>query len=84
VEKIDIEAGEPRLRGHCLQPELADQFASQLAQALAGDGWEVQSPKKKALEVAVNGAPWSFDIQLKSAKEMTLETRVESKKAKGK
>lgn len=84
VDKIDIEAGEPRLRGHCLQPELADQFANQLAQALLDQGWEVQSPKKVALKVAVDGAPWSFDIQLKSAKEMTLVTRVETKKGKGK
>jgi hypothetical protein len=84
VEKIDLEAGEPHLFGHCLQPELADQFANQLAQALADQGWEVQSPKKKALKTAVNGAPWSFEIQLKSAKEMTVDTRVEIKKGKGK
>ncbi len=83
VEKIEVEAGEPRLRGHCLQPELADQFANRLAQALLDQGWEVQSPKKEALKLAANGGPWSFDIHFKSAKDMTLDTRVETKKGKG-
>jgi hypothetical protein len=82
VEKIEVEAGEPRLRGHCLQPELADQFANKIASALLEHGWEVQSSNKVALKKAENGAPWSFDIQFKSAKEMTLDTRVDTKKGK--
>ncbi len=84
IEKIDADAGDPRLRGHCLRPELADQFANRLANALMDQGWEVQTPKKEALKVAANGGPWSFDIQFKSAKEMTLDTRIDPKKGKGK
>jgi hypothetical protein len=84
VEKIEVESGEPRLRGHCMQPELADQFANKIAAALLEQGWEVQTSDKAALKRAANGAPWSFDIQLKSAKEMTIDTqhRVEAKKGK--
>lgn len=80
VEKIEIEGGEPRLRGQCLQPELADQFARQLAHALKEQGWELSPSSKAALIKADNGAPWSFDIQLVSAKEMKLENRAEAKK----
>jgi hypothetical protein len=84
VEKMEAENGEPQLRGRCLEPELADQFASKLSQCLLAQGWEVQAPRKHAETIVANGSPWSFEISFKSASEMTLDTRLEPPKSKGK
>jgi hypothetical protein len=67
VQKIDNEAGEPKIKGLCLQPEMADQFAAWLARELRPtgnqpDGWEVQPPRKIARNQVANGGPWEFEI----------------------
>jgi hypothetical protein len=82
VEKIDTEGGEPQLRGNCLEPELADQFANKLSQCLVTHGWEVQAPKKQARNIMANGSPWSFEISFKSASDMILGVRLDSKNGK--
>jgi hypothetical protein len=64
VQKIDTDSGEPHIYGVCLEPELADQFARQLAEKLGAE-WEVLTPKKQAKKFVASGAPWAFEIPLK-------------------
>jgi hypothetical protein len=82
INKIDAEAGEPRLFGVCLQPEMADQFANRLAQPLAEQGWEVLTPKKQAMKLLVSGGPWSFEIQLHSISSFTVDLPMAKKDQK--
>lgn len=70
IQKIDSNDGEPHIRGVCLRPELADQLASALAERLRPYGWEVQAHRKQAKEHRSDGAPWEFDIAMKSPPEM--------------
>ena len=70
VQKIDNESGEPRIQGMCLQPELADDFASWLARELRStstlpDGWDVMTPRKEARNFVADGGPWHFEITCK-------------------
>jgi len=70
VQRIDNENGEPRIKGVCLQPELADEFAAWLTRELRPsknqpDGFEVQPPKKVAGNLVANGGPWHFEITCK-------------------
>jgi hypothetical protein len=66
LQKLETDpTGEPSIHGVCLQPELADQFARSLAEALRDFGWEVQPPKKQAQNLTAGGGPWSFEIQCK-------------------
>jgi hypothetical protein len=70
VQRIDNDAGEPKIQGLCLQPELADQFAAWLTRELRPepgrpDGWEVQPPRKVARNLVADGGPWHFEILCK-------------------
>lgn len=66
VKKIDADAGDPKIHGVCLTPELADDFARALDEKLRPSGWEVEPPKKEAQNNVVGGAPWAFEIKLKT------------------
>jgi len=65
VEKIENHAGEPRVFGVCWEPELADQFASKLAQVLPDCGWTVETPKKTTQDLVPGGGPCKFEIQFR-------------------
>lgn len=66
VEELKLDPqGEPIVKGKCLRPELADQFASHLAQTLVGYAWEVQGARKTAKQLLADGGPWEFEIAFK-------------------
>jgi hypothetical protein len=73
VQRIDGDAGDPRVVGACLKPELADEFARTLAEKLRPFGFEVQSPHKQAADLANAGAPWEFQITLRSPADAFLK-----------
>ena len=80
LEKIDTEAGEPRLAGICLVPDLADRYANHLGQTLRAVGWEVHSPKMAAEKKLANGGPWTFEISFTSVGPFVPAPRPAAKK----
>lgn len=52
--------GTLQLKGLCLTPNLANQFAFALKNSLEKEGWEVSSTKKSALE---ESPIWSFELK---------------------
>ena len=84
VQRIDSDTGDPRIHGVCLKPELADQFAKTLAEKLRPFGWEVQAPEKQAKNLVAGGAPWEFDMILKSPSEPAgVKTKLKAAKGPG-
>lgn len=55
------------LQGVCLQPELVNGLAANLATKLSPLGWLVNPPGKHSLDQLDNGGPWSFEIQMQEA-----------------
>ncbi len=64
VLKIDNTAGEHHIFALCLHPELADQFAHKLDDALEIHSWHVKMASKQVQFVRENGALWAFELHL--------------------
>ena len=64
-----IEGGERGvvLHGTCLQPELVNRLAANLAEAMSPLGWLVQPPGKHSLDHLTDGGPWTFELELQEA-----------------
>ena len=84
IERIESEAGEPRLVGTCWEPQLADHFASNLSRILPEWGWKTEAPKKKTKGVIEGGGPCEFEIQLRAIPSPALEPRLSAAKGDGK
>jgi cell division protein FtsL len=52
------------IEGICLRPELANQLAAELDEAVRPLGWQSEPPDKQAQELLVDGGPWKFEIHL--------------------
>ena len=65
IMTIDEGAGEVRLSGLSLTPEVAG-FATNMAAALEPFGWRIEPPRRRAMNLAADGGPWALDWSLRS------------------
>jgi hypothetical protein len=69
VQRIDGTGDEVTVHGICLRPELANQLAVDLDDAVRPLGWHAEPPDKEALELLADGGPWKFEIELREIPE---------------
>lgn len=67
VLRIEHDAGNPKIVGLALRPDLPHQYARALTAPLRPLGWEVQAAKEADLKMADGGGPWSFEFIIRDA-----------------
>ncbi|PKM10019.1 MAG: hypothetical protein CVV06_14060 [Gammaproteobacteria bacterium HGW-Gammaproteobacteria-10] len=67
IESIERRDGHLAVTGVSLRSGLPNQLASILDKSLAINGWKVNSPTKKNMELFAEDGPWAFEIVIEDA-----------------